>query len=159
VLGVVPQLVQVKGFLGKDTTFMNLVVTNQRLLVAHQPDALWDRMDALEKDREKRFPQSGLTWREFLAAGDPSPGPWEYYRSLPPERILAEQPGNYAFALLDIALVTIKQGSDPQTEGDTLVIQHQDAFHEFFLPWGNGEEANRVIGIVATVHVESPAAS
>ncbi len=147
-LGVIPQVVEVKGLFGKNTIFMNLVVTNQRLIFAHQSEAMWDMMDGEEKKMEAEFEGIGGSWREFIALRDSSTRPWNVYTGMAPDLILAESRGNFEMPVESLEGVEIRLHDDPEDSSlhsSDLVLTTASGERSFDLPWGNGDEAHRIL--------------
>jgi hypothetical protein len=148
VLGVIPQVVRVKGFLGMKTTFLNLVVTDQRLLFANQSEAMWDLTDAEEKRLEAAFEQQSQDWRRFVASYDFGTPPWQVYFAMAPDLILAEDRENLAIPISDVEFVQVTLSRDPDLHSSTLMVRTRSEEHEFELPWGNGEQAHHILAQV-----------
>lgn len=162
VLGVVPQVVQVKGFFGAKTTFLNLVVTDQRLIFAQQSEEMWDQMDAYEKEMKAEFEDRSEDWRTFIASHDFRAAPWQMYLGQSPEQILAAVGHGFAIGLGDVQSVhiTLRADTDPDFCNSTLLIQGVSQAWDLELPWGNGDEAHRLLsGVSAQVTIEGPEAS
>ncbi len=153
VIGVIPQVVEVKGFMGMKTTFMNLVVTDRRLIFAVQSDAMWDIMDAEEKKMELEFEHRGGAWRQYLASHDFGSAPWRVYETMDPESIAREHPDNRTIPLGQLSLVVLVLNKDPDCRGDDLKITSAGQEQDFGLTWENGEEAQRVLSRVVPVQV------
>ncbi len=153
VIGIIPQVVEVKGFMGVKTTFMNLVVTDRRLIFAIQSDAMWDIMDAEEKKMEVEFEHRGGQWREYLASHDFGSAPWRAYETMDPEAIAREHPDNRAIPLDQLGSVSVVMNKDPDCRGDDLKITSAGQEKDFGLTWENGEEVNRVLSRVVPVQV------
>jgi len=160
VLGVVPQVVEVKGFLGSKTTFLTLVVTDRRLIFAEQSEEMWDLMDAEEKRMMVRFGHQSQDWRTFIASFDFGSPPWRVYQTKDPDRIVAESRENAVVPLPEIQSVQITLNADPDDEdgnSSSLLIRRLSGDLDFELPWGNGDEAQRLLSqVIAQVVTIGP---
>jgi hypothetical protein len=159
VLGVVPQVVHVKGFLGSKTTFLNLVVTDRRLILAEQSEQLWDLMDAFEKEMKARFEDSSEDWRTFVAAYDYTSAPWLSYLAMHPDQILTGAGERFAIGLGEVqsVAITLQADADPDFCSSTLLIRTASQSWDLELTWGNGDEAYRLLSpLVAQTTLEGP---
>ncbi|MGV8040654.1 MAG: hypothetical protein AB2L07_11420 [Thermoanaerobaculaceae bacterium] len=159
VLGVVPQVVLVKGFLGAKTVFLNLVVTDQRLIFAQQSEDMWDQMDALEKQLKADFDDYEGDWRSFMASRDFSAAPWQGVLAQPPDQLLMSLGRGFVVPLGEVQSVhvTLRADTDPDFCNSTLLIHGGTQSWDLELPWGNGDEARRLLSrVVAQVTVEGP---
>lgn len=162
VLGVVPQVVHVKGFLGAKTTFLNLVVTDRRLIFAQQSEEMWDQMDAVETELKAEFEDRSEDWRTFIASHDFRTAPWQVYLGQSTDQILAAAGQGFAVGLGDVQSVhlTLRADTDPDFCNSTMLVQSVLQTWDLELPWGNGDEAYRLLSsVIARVTIEGPEAS
>lgn len=162
VLGVVPQVVLVKGFLGAKTIFLNLMVTDRRLVFAEQSEALWDQMDAYEKELKAEFDDYEGDWRSFVASRDFSSAPWQGYLGQAPAQLLTSLGRGFVVPLGEVQSVhlTLRAGTDPDFCNSTLLIQGTGQSWDLELPWGNGDEAYRLLSpLIPQVTLEGPEAT
>lgn len=158
-LGVVPQVVLVKGFLGAKTIFLNLVVTDRRLVFAEQSEELWDQMDALEKQLKADFDDHEGDWRSFISSRDFGAAPWQGVLAQPPDQLVASLGQGFVVSLGEVQSVhiTLRADTDPDFCNSTLLIQGGSQSWDLELPWGNGDEAQRLLSrVVAQVTVDGP---
>lgn len=159
VVGVVPQVVLVKGFLGAKSVFLNLVVTDRRLVFAEQSEELWDQMDALEKQLKADFDDYEGDWRSFVASRDFGAAPWQGLLAQAPDQLIASLGQGFVVPLGEVQSVhvTLRADTDPDFCNSTLLIQGEGQSWDLELPWGNGDEAQRLLSrVVAKVTVEGP---
>lgn len=159
VLGVVPQVVLVKGFLGAKTIFLNLVVTDRRLIFAQQSEEMWDQMDAYEKELKAEFDDYEGDWRSFMSSRDFGLAPWQGYLAQAPNQLLASLGQGFVVPLGEVQSVeiTLRADTDPDFCNSTLLVQGVSQAWDLELPWGNGDEAHRLLShVVAKVTVEGP---
>lgn len=129
---MVPQVVEVKGFLGMGTRFMNLVVTGRGVILAQQSETLEERMDAFEE----------LPPTERFARPD---APWAVYLGMDREQILREDPRNSEILFTALRSVRLTLDDDPDAPSDTLHLVTDEGTLELDLPWGNGRQAQKLL--------------
>jgi hypothetical protein len=152
VLGIVPQVIFVKGFLGLKMKFMFLVVTNRRLIFVNQSDIIEAASDAEEEKMDAQYKIQGGSWRAFISSYNFGSPAWQCYLTRAPDQILAEDACNFEILIPDIASVGImlrEDPEDPSTHISDLIIQTRDGEkHAYDLTWGNGDEVHRLLSCV-----------
>jgi hypothetical protein len=154
VFGVLPQVVEVKGFLGQATRFMNLVVTNRSLILAHQLDAMEDAMDCLTEPLDQALAASGEQWRQLADSYSFSARPWDCYQNMDVEAILREHPENVEIPVAELRSVRLELSEDPESHSDTLYLETGAQTLDLDLPWGNGHLARELLSRVVPVQME-----
>lgn len=154
VLGVLPQVVEVKGFLGQGTRFMNLIVTNRSLILAHQLDAMEDAMDSLSEPLDQALVASGDLWRQLADAYSFPARPWDCYQSMDVQAILREHPENVEIPIAELQSVRLELSEDPESHSDTLYLETGSQTLDLDLPWGNGHLARELLSRVVPVQGE-----
>ncbi|MDQ7821220.1 MAG: zinc ribbon domain-containing protein [Candidatus Eremiobacteraeota bacterium] len=155
VLDVIPYLVEIKGFLGLGTKFMNLVVTTERLIFALMPDELFSEVSDIDIKVTEKAEEKGLDWREYIESHDFSSAPWRKYLAWQPEDIVKEHKGNFAFTFKDIltARLLLDKGSEGEVPYDVLVLEAGGKTWELNCAWGNGHHVRRALSEVIRLEV------
>lgn len=151
---VLPQVVQVKGFLGQGTLFMNLVVTDQGLILACQPDSLETEMDALTDLLDEALQRAGPDWRQIAEKFAFPSTPWERYLIMEPQAILAEERHNRLIRREELRAVRLTLDEDPESHSDTLILETDSDTLDLDLPWGNGHLAHQILSGLSVVQME-----
>ncbi|MBI3926862.1 MAG: hypothetical protein HY319_15100 [Armatimonadetes bacterium] len=152
-VGIIPQVAEVKGFLGMSTDFMTLVVTNRRLILAEQPSEMNDQHTDLEWKIEELIKEQETTWKEFMGSHDFSEAPWMKYWKMDPDSILAEEASNRCFTFQAIDDAVLEPYSDEGDHMDSIKIKAGGAYLDLSLPWGNGREAHKILAAVMNLSV------
>ena len=153
ILGVIPQVVEVKGILGLSTKFMTLVVTPRRLILAEQPYEMNDQHTEYEWKIEDHISKNATTWREFMQTTDFSSAPWSGYQSMSAAEIMAEQPHNRSIPIEAIDDLLLELYSDEEDHMDSIKLTTGGALLDLTLPWGNGLEAQKILAQVKDMRV------
>jgi hypothetical protein len=152
VMGIIPQVASVKGFLGLNTKFMLLAVTSRRLIFVNQTDIIEAASDAEEEIMEAQYNIQGGSWRAFIASYNFGSPAWQCYLTLAPDQILAEDACNFEIPIPDIASIGIilrEDPEDPSTHMSDLIIQTCSGEKRAYdLTWGNGDEAHSLLSRV-----------
>ena len=159
ILAVVGNLTQVGGFMGMKQKTFSLMITDRRLVFAEQSEALWDQMDALEKQIKAEFDDYEGDWRSFVASRDFSSAPWQGYLGQAPAQLLASLGRGFVVPLDEVQSVhlTLRADTDPDFCNSSLLIRGTAQPWDLELPWGNGDEAQRLLSrVVSQVTVEGP---
>ena len=153
IVGLIPQVVEVKGFLGLGTKFMTLVVTNRRLILAQQPEEMDEQHTEYEWKIEALIQEQGTTWRDFMESSDFSTAPWSRYQLLSPDAIQAEQPNNRSIPLDAIEELRLELYTEEDDHMDSLQLRTGGKLLDLSLPWGNGRTAQKILAGVTNLQV------
>ena len=148
IVGIVPQVVEVKGILGLSTEFMTMIVTSKRLILAVQPEKLNEQHTDLEEKYEAYVIERETTWREFMDSYDFYSEPWMKYQTWHPDDIVAEQPGNRCIEYPSIEDAVLELYTQEEDHMDSLKLKVGGNMLDLSLPWGNGHLVQKVLSEV-----------
>ncbi len=137
IVGIIPNTQA--GFLGQKA--YNLVVTNQRLVVAELTnDMIKNHLNKVKEESKKQGDGFFKRWAKTMTSGGNSY--YQKYFSMPIENILNETPNNYSIFVNNVKKIRVKNGTT-DTDGKRIP-------NEVKIKWNNGKVSFRFTSISST---------
>jgi uncharacterized Zn finger protein (UPF0148 family) len=137
---IIPDVEWQSGFLGMNLEYLNIPATADCLIFAFQSEEMIEMTEQYYERVQNSFKVGGKNWRTFISSYDFSDAPWNYYRTMSREDILAENARNFTIPYNEIKSANLEMVEDRESPYDALHLTLEGKKYQLELLLSNGRE-------------------